>query len=333
MMSFVAPYTAQSFARAIAMPNLAPPLMTAASCEAYATRIKDALQHSQSASFQPLLTLFLHDDMAPEEIARAKPQADAYGLIYGVKLYPRNATTHSDNGVSDYDKLAPTFAEMEARRLPLLVHGESPEPEVDFYDREATFIDRVLTPIRQKFPQLKIIFEHITARVAIDFVRAFDHTAATITPHHLLYNRNALFEGGLRPHRYCLPPAKREADRLALVQAACSGDAKFFCGTDSAPHATERKVCDHGCAGIFNAPSALATYAEIFEAEDALDQFERFVSINGANFYGAPLNTERLTLVREDWRVDPVLSDGGDISVVPFRADETLTWRVADNET
>lgn len=327
MMRLVSPHTARSFARAIAMPNLNPPLTDRAACTAYAERLAATCE----PSMQVLPVLFLRDETTPDEVKQAKPDPENYDGVYGAKLYPRNATTQSEQGVCDYARLAPTFAAMEERALPLLVHAESADDGVDVYDREAVFLERTLTPIRERFPRLKIVVEHVSTRVGVDFVRAFEHTGATITPHHLLYNRNALFQGGLRPHRYCLPPAKREEDRVALVRAACGGDERFFCGTDSAPHDDTRKVCDHGCAGVFNAPTALATYAEIFEAEGALDRLEAFAGVNGAKFYGAPLNTQTLTLRKEEWRVPERIEDGDGLVVTPFRAGEVLRWRIADN--
>lgn len=328
LMRLVTPYTAQTFARAIAMPNLNPPLRTVAACRAYAERLRIA----GGPSFQPLLTLFLHDDMSPDEISLAKPDTDRYDFIYGAKLYPCGATTNTQHGVSNIRGLAPVFAAMEERKLPLLVHAESHDHDVDFYDRESVFIDTELMPLREKFPALKIVVEHITSCHALDFVRSAHHTAATITPHHLLYNRSALFEGGLRPHRHCLPPAKREHDRIALIEAACSGNPRFFCGTDSAPHSEESKLCDHGCAGVFNAPAALATYAEIFENAGALDRLEAFTAINGAQFYNVPVNTERLTLRKKNWRM-PEKIKGGTARITPFRAGETLTWCATPGET
>ena len=324
MMRLVAPYTARTFARAIAMPNLNPPLRSVDECAAYAVRLRAAC----GRSLRPLMTLFLHDDISVKEILRAKPDPGRYDLIYGAKLYPRGSTTHAQQGVSDVKRLAAAFAAMEEQDLPLLVHAEEPDTDIDLYDREAVFIDKALSPIREQFPALKMIVEHATSRHALAFVRDTRNTAATITPHHLLYNRNALFEGGLRPHRYCLPPAKREQDRLALIEAACSGDARFFCGTDSAPHTEDAKLCDHGCAGIFNAPTALETYAEIFDAANSLDKLEAFTSINGARFYGVPVNTERLTLHKRTWRAPAAIVDG-DTRVTPFRAGEAITWRAA----
>ena len=239
---------------------------------------------------QPLTTLYLNDTTTVATIAAAKPDPRAYTEVFGAKLYPKGATTGAEHGVTHIKNLYSVFEEMEKRALPLLLHGESTAPEIDFYDREKKFIGDTLEPMRKHFPQLKIVLEHITTREAVDFVRASNNTGATITPHHLLYNRNALFEHGLRPHRHCLPPAQREDDRAALIKAATGGEAAFFAGTDSAPHPIEAKHCDHGCAGIFNAPAALETYTEIFEHADALDKLEAFTSIHGAAFYGLEQN-------------------------------------------
>ncbi len=329
MMRFVLPHTTRVFARAIAMPNLAAPLTDAAACSRYRAALAAA---SADADFEPLVTLYLSDATTPATIMEAKPDAGAYAGIFGAKLYPRGATVGAEHGVADIAGLYPVFEEMQKRRLPLLLHGESTGAAVDFYDREKTFIGTTLTPLRKHFPELKIVLEHVTTREAVDFVRDEQHTGATITPHHLLYNRNALFDGGLRPHRHCLPPAQRERDREALVGAAVSGEACFFAGTDSAPHPLENKHCDYGCAGVFNAPAALETYAEVFERAGALDRLEAFTGVNGAAFYGLAQNRERVMLVKQPWRMPEKLKAGA-LCVVPFRAGETVAWRVAPRST
>ncbi len=328
MMRFVLPHTTRVFARAIAMPNLAAPLTDTALCSRYRAELRAAA----GDGFEPLMTLYLSDTTTPATIADAKPDADTYGEIFGAKLYPRGATTGAEHGVADVTGLYPVFEEMQKRRLPLLLHGESAAPEIDFYDREKTFIAETLAPMRRRFPELKIVLEHITTREAVNFVRSTDNTGATITPHHLLYNRNALFDAGLRPHRYCLPPAQREDDRVALIEAATGGNPRFFAGTDSAPHPLTSKHCDHGCAGVFNAPAALETYAEIFEHAGALDRLEAFTSINGAAFYAVARNQESMTLVKQPWQV-PATFAAGDLCVVPFRAGETVTWQVRTQDT
>ncbi len=328
MMRFVLPHTTRVFARAIAMPNLTVPLTDATLCSRY----RADLAAAADGGFEPLTTLFLTDATTPAVIADAKPDAGAYGAVFGAKLYPKNATTGAEHGVGDVKGLYPAFEEMQKRGLPLLLHGESTEPAIDFYDRERTFIETTLAPLRAHFPELRIVLEHITTREAVDFVRATDNTGATITPHHLLYNRNALFDGGLRPHRHCLPLAQRESDRAALIGAATSGDACFFAGTDSAPHPLESKHCDHGCAGVFNAPAALETYTEIFEQAGTLDRLEAFTSINGAAFYGVAQNQERVTLIKRPWCVPPAFEtavETGGLRVVPFRAGDTITWQVS----
>jgi dihydroorotase len=317
----VLPHTARQFARAIVMPNLRPPVTTAAQAIAYRRRIAEALP--AGAGFEPLMTLYLTDNTPPDEIARAK----AAGVV-ALKLYPAGATTNSDAGVTDLRKTYPTLAAMQREGLLLLVHGEVTDPEIDLFDREAVFIERVMQPLRRDFPELKIVFEHITTKEAADYVAASDaFTAATITAHHLLYNRNALFIGGLRPHYYCLPVLKREVHRQALVAAAASGSAKFFLGTDSAPHAAamkEQSVCGAGC---FTAPLALELYAEAFEAAGALDRLEAFASFHGADFYGLPRNRGHVTLRRQPWTVPETLPFG-DAVIKPLRGGETLNWRL-----
>ena len=317
----VLPATARQFARAIVMPNLKPPVTTAAQAAEYRARILAALP--PNTSFEPLMTLYLTDNTPPDEIARAK----AAGVV-ALKLYPAGATTNSDAGVTDIRKTYATLEAMQREGLLLLVHGEVTDPEVDIFDREAVFIERVMQPLRRDFPALKVVFEHITTKDAAEYVAAADaHTGATITAHHLLYNRNALFVGGLRPHWYCLPVLKREVHRDALVKAATSGSAKFFLGTDSAPHAAVLKEHALGCAGCYTALSALELYAAAFDAAGALDKLEGFASFHGADFYGLPRNTSTITLEKAAWRVPDSLPFGDDV-LVPLRAGETLHWKV-----
>jgi dihydroorotase len=320
MMAAVAPLTARQFARAIVMPNLVPPVTTMAAAEAYRARILEALP--AGTRFTPLMTAYLTDDSDPEEIARGHES----GVFTAVKLYPARATTNSAQGVTDITKTYRVLERMAELGMPLLVHGEVTDPEIDVFDREAVFIERVLAPLLRRLPELKIVLEHITTREAADFVAsAGANLAATITAHHLMINRNALFAGGLRPHMYCLPVAKRELHRLALRRAATSGDAKFFLGTDTAPHPVADKERDCGCAGIFTAPSALECYVQVFDEEGALDRFEAFASLNGPRFYGLPPNEDRITLRREAMRVpDEVPTQIGPLR--PFRAGETLGW-------
>jgi len=317
----VLPDTARQFARAIVMPNLRPPVTTAAQAVAYRERILAALP--DGAAFEPLMTLYLTDLLPPDEIKRAKDAG-----VVAVKLYPAGATTNSDAGVTDLRKTHKTLEAMQREGLLLLVHGEVTDPAVDVFDREAVFIDSVMRPLRRDFPELKVVFEHITTREAAQYVAQADaHTAATVTAHHLLYNRNAIFQGGLRPHYYCLPVLKREVHRQALVQAATSGSAKFFLGTDSAPHASQMKeqsVCGAGC---YTALSALELYAEAFEAAGALDRLEAFASFNGPAFYGLPRNTQRVTLRRESWTL-PESLPFGEARLKPLRGGETLNWKL-----
>jgi dihydroorotase len=317
----VLPATARQFARAIVMPNLRPPVTTAAAALAYRERILAALP--AGSVFEPLMTLYLTDNTPPEEIGRAR----AAGVV-ALKLYPAGATTNSDAGVTDLRKVYPTLEAMQRAGLLLLVHGEVTDPDVDIFDREAVFIDRVMRPLRRDFPKLKVVFEHITTAEAAAYVAGSSGpTAATITAHHLLYNRNALFTGGLRPHYYCLPVLKKEVHRLALVQAATSGSPQFFLGTDSAPHAAalkEQSVCGAGC---YTAPAALELYAEAFEAAGALDQLEGFASHFGADFYGLPRNRGSVTLVRQAWAL-PESLPFGDALIKPLRAGETLNWKL-----
>ena len=323
MLKAVAPHTARQFARAIVMPNLVPPVTSVAAAEAYRERI---LAATAGRDFTPLMTCYLTDDADPAEIARGHEA----GVFTAAKLYPAHATTNSAFGVTDIRNLYPALEAMQRIGMPLLVHGEVTDPAVDIFDREAVFIDRVLAGLVRDFPGLKIVFEHITTAEAAAFVaESGPLIGATITPQHLVINRNAIFEGGIRPHAYCLPVAKREHHRLAVRRAAVSGSPKFFLGTDSAPHAVERKEAACGCAGIFNAPFALESYASVFEAEGALDRFEAFASENGPRFYGLPLNEGTVTLERADVHV-PDSVPAGSTSVVPFHAGETLRWRLVD---
>lgn len=321
MLSAVAPYTARQFARAIVMPNLDPPVTSAAAAEAYRDRIVAAA----GPGFTPLMTCYLTDDTDPQELAAGFERR----AWIAAKLYPAHATTNSAQGVTDIRAIGPVLAAMERIGMPLLVHGEVTDPDVDVFDREKAFIERVFAPVLRDFPGLRAVFEHITTADAVDFVMAGgDNLAATVTPQHLVINRSALFAGGLRPHLYCLPVAKREEHRLAVRRAATSGSAKFFLGTDSAPHAVEHKESACGCAGIFNAPFALESYAQVFEEEGALDRLEAFASENGPRFYGLPVNEERVVLERGPVGV-PRSIDAAGSRLVPFHAGETLRWRLA----
>jgi dihydroorotase len=327
LLQAVASATAHQFARAIVMPNLAPPITTVAMAVAYRERIRAAVP--DGLGFTPLMTAYLTDDSDPQELERGHQQ----GVFSACKLYPAHATTNSAAGVSDLTKLEPVFATLERIGLPLLIHGEVTDPEVDIFDREAVFIERHLVPLLRRHPGLKVVLEHITTAEAAAFVASADATlAATITPHHLHINRNALFQGGLRPDFYCLPVAKRERHRRALVQAATSGNPRYFLGTDSAPHPRAAKESACGCAGIYNAPYALESYAAIFEAEGCLERLEPFASEFGARFYGLPLNKGEITLRREPQIVPPRLhgndAAGTVTSLVPFHAGHTLAWRL-----
>ena len=325
MLRSVAPYTARQFARAIVMPNLDPPVTSAAAASAYRERIRAA---SGETDFTPLMTCYLTDDADPGEIARGFLS----GAWVAAKLYPANATTNSARGVGHVRNIHKVLEEMERIGMPLLIHGEATEPEIDVFDREKAFIDRTFAGLVRDFPALKMVFEHITTADAADFVLACGpNVAATVTPQHLIINRNALFAGGLRPHAYCLPVAKREEHRLAVRRAATSGSPKFFLGTDSAPHAAEAKESACGCAGIFNAPYALESYAAVFEEEGALDRFEAFASENGPLFYGLPLNEVRVVLERRATTVPDALP-GRRTRLVPFHAGETLRWTFAGAE-
>lgn len=318
----IVPFTAQQFARAIIMPNLTPPVTTTEQAQAYRQRIMDVIP--QGIEFEPLMTLYLTNNTPADEILRAKLSGD----IKGVKLYPAGATTNSDAGVTDIKNCYKTLEAMQACGMPLLVHGEVVDPAVDVFDREKIFIERVLFPTTEAFPELKIVFEHITTKDAVDFVmQSSDNIGATITPQHLLYNRNAIFKGGIRPHYYCLPVLKRETHRLALVKAATSGNKKFFLGTDSAPHSKNKKENACGCAGIFSAPLALELYARAFDENNALDQLEAFASFNGADFYGLPRNTTKIILEKKTWTV-PDTYPFGEETIVPFHAGETESWQL-----
>jgi dihydroorotase len=321
-MASVVADSARRFARAIVMPNLKPAVRTTEQALAYRERILAALP--RGTSFEPLMTLYLTDETPPEEIARAKLS----GRVFGVKLYPAGATTHSDEGVTRLSRCFHTLEKMEEVGLPLLVHGESTDPEIDVFDREQAFIEEVLGPAVERFSALKVVLEHITTRGAAQYVEVTGpNVAATITAHHLLMNRNALFLGGIRPHHYCLPVLKRETHREALVEAAISGNPKFFLGTDSAPHPRGAKEGGCGCAGIYTAHAAIELYAAAFEEAGALDRLEGFASVFGAQFYGLPLNRETITLAREAWRVAERLDFGGE-ELVPLRAGETVPWKL-----
>lgn len=322
----VLPHTAVRFARAIVMPNLRPPVTTTALALAYRDRILAALPSDPlSSRFEPLMTLYLTDNTPPEEIVRARGS----GAVQAVKYYPAGATTNSDSGVTDLAKCRAVLEAMERSGMPLLVHGEVTDADVDIFDRERVFIERTLAPLVKSFPGLKVVMEHITTREAAEFVAAAPpRVAATLTPQHLLLSRNALFAGGVRPHNYCLPILKREVHRTALVAAATSGNPKFFLGTDSAPHARHTKENDCGCAGMFSAHAGIELYAEVFAAAGALDRLEGFASHHGADFYGLPRNTEKITLVRESWAVPPSVPFGAD-TLVPMRAGDSVHWRIA----
>jgi dihydroorotase len=324
MLAAVLPFTARQFARAIVMPNLVPPVTDVGAARAYRERILAALP--KDAEFTPLMSCYLTDATDPREVARGYEE----GVFAAVKLYPAHATTNSASGVTDIGRVMPVLERMAALRMPLLVHGEVTDPEIDVFDREAVFIDRVLDPLCRRLPELRIVLEHITTEEAADYVKsAGANLAATITAHHLVINRNAIFAGGIRPHLYCLPIAKREKHRQALRRAATSGNPRFFLGTDSAPHTVPAKETACGCAGIFTAHCVLEIYAEVFEEEGALDRFEAFAALNGAEFYRLPVNSARVTLRREPFAV-PECIGAGENALVPFRAGETLRWRLAE---
>ncbi len=318
----VVPHTAAQFGRAIIMPNLKPPVTTAELALAYKSRIMAAVP--QGVAFEPLMTLYLTDNLPPAEIVKAK----AAGVV-ACKLYPAGATTNSDAGVTDLKKIYPTLEAMQKVGMLLLVHGEVTSSDIDLFDREAAFIDTQLIPLRRDFPELKIVFEHITTQDAADYVMAADRfVGATLTAHHLLYNRNAIFTGGIRPHYYCLPVLKRETHRVALLNAATSGNTRFFLGTDSAPHPAHLKEHASGCAGCYTAHAALEMYAEAFDSVGKLAQLEAFASFNGADFYGLPRNTGTITLKREAW-TPPESFQFGEAELKPLRSGEALPWRVA----
>lgn len=322
MLDGVVHHTSRQFARAIVMPNLVPPVTTVTAAESYRDRILAALE--PGADFTPLMTCYLTDDIDPGEIERGH----AAGVFTACKLYPANATTNSSHGVTDIANIRAVLETMQRIGMPLLVHGEVTDPEIDIFDREAVFIDKVLSGVVADFPELKVVFEHVTTADAVAFVEAAGvNIAATITPHHLDFNRNAMFKGGIRPHFYCLPVAKRETHRQALRRAATSGAAKFFLGTDSAPHPVGDKETACGCAGIFNAAYALESYARTFEAEEALDKLEAFASENGPNFYGLPLNEGTVTLTRAPAAVPETVAVGA-TTLVPLHAGETLDWQI-----
>ena len=323
-MAAVLPDTARRFARAIVMPNLKPPVTTVADAQAYRARILAALPAGMR--FEPLMTLYLTDRTPPSEIAAAK----ASGFVHAVKFYPAGATTNSENGVTDWAKVRPTLAAMERHDLPLLLHGEVTDGDIDVFDRERVFLERHLAPLVRDFPGLRIVLEHVTTADSVDFVRAAPkNVAATITAHHLLWNRNAMFTGGIRPHAYCLPILKREQHRQALVAAATGDDPRFFLGTDSAPHSKSKKEADCGCAGVYSAHAGIELYAEVFERAGALPKLEAFASQRGPDFYRLPRNQDRITLERSPWTVPATLPFDGD-PLVPMRAGETMTWRLAD---
>lgn len=322
-MASVLPDTARQFARAIVMPNLKPPVTTTEQAIAYRERILAALPAGMQ--FEPLMVLYLTDNTPPEEILRARDS----GIVHAVKLYPAGATTNSDAGVSDLSKCYKTLEAMQKIGMPFLVHGEVTDPAIDIFDREAVFIDRVMQPLRRDMPELNVVFEHITTRDAAQYVAEADgHVAATITAHHLLYNRNELFKGGIRPHYYCLPVLKREIHRQALLAAATSGSNKFFLGTDSAPHPKGLKEHACGCAGCYTALHAMELYTQAFDQADALDKLEQFASFNGPAFYKLPRNTGTITLRREEWQVPGELPLG-ETTLVPLNGGETIGWKFA----
>lgn len=325
MMESVLPYTAKQFARAIVMPNLTPPVTTAEMAKGYRDRILAALP--EGSDFQPLMTCYLTDDTDPDDLA----QGHADGIFTAAKLYPANATTNSAAGVTDVRKLDPVLKRMAEIGMPLLVHGEVTGPKVDIFDREAVFIETVLTPMVERHPSLKVVLEHITTGQAVEFVETGGHNvAATVTPQHMIINRNDIFKGGIRPHLYCLPVAKRERHRLAVRTAAVSGHPRFFLGTDSAPHTLGAKESACGCAGIFNAPAALETYLNVFDQEDALENFEGFASLHGPRFYGLPVNEGKITLRRESWMVEEDIDTKSGDKLKAFMGGEELGWRLVD---
>lgn len=317
----VLPHTARQFARAIVMPNLKPPVRTLSDATAYRDRILAAIPPGQQ--FEPLMTLYLTDNTRPEEIVAAH----ASGFVKAVKYYPSGATTNSEFGVTDIRKCDRVFAAMQQVDMPLLLHGEVTEPGIDVFDREAVFIEQHLIPLKQRFPELRMVLEHITTSDAVDYVRTADKTAATLTPQHLLFNRNRIFKGGINPHFYCLPILKRETHRQALLKAATSGNPKFFLGTDSAPHTRTSKESACGCAGCFSALHALELYAEAFESQDALDKLEAFASFYGPDFYKLPRNTEQITLAKHTWRI-PEEVPFTEVGLVPLLAGQNMVWKM-----
>ena len=321
MLKAVLPHTVRQFSRAIIMPNLKPPVRSVAEAAAYRDRIIAAIPEGKQ--FEPLMTLYLTDNTEPEDIVAAK----ASGFVKALKYYPAGATTNSDSGVTDIGKCERVFEAMQQVDMPLLLHGEVTDKAVDVFEREKVFIEQHLVPLKQRFPKLRIVLEHITTAHAVEFVMATGNMAATITPQHLLFNRNALFKGGIRPHYYCLPILKHEIHRRAILQAATSGSPKFFLGTDSAPHTRDSKESACGCAGCFSALHAMELYAEAFEGVDALDKLEGFASFYGPDFYGLPRNREQITLVKKNWRIPDELSltESG---LVPLRAGEEMTWQM-----
>jgi dihydroorotase len=324
-MASVVPFTARQFRRAVIMPNLKPPVTTVAQARAYRERIANTLP--QGSSFEPLMTLYLTDSTSPDEIRAAR----ASGIIVGAKLYPAGATTHSDAGVTNIENIFNVLEAMEECGLVFQVHGEVTDPSIDVFDREAVFIDRVLARVAERFSKLRIVFEHVTTREAVQFVvSGRPGIGATVTPQHLLLNRNAIFQGGIRPHNYCLPVLKRERDRLALIEAATSDDPRFFLGTDSAPHARHTKETSCGCAGIFSAHAAIELYAEAFETAGRLDRLEAFASLRGPDFYGLPRNEDRITLERTEW-TPPHAYEFAKDELVPFRAGERIDWHLVED--
>ena len=317
----VLPHTVNQFARAIVMPNLKPPVRTVSDAKAYYDRIVSAIPAGKK--FEPLMTLYLTDNTSPEEIIKAKES----GFVKAVKYYPAGATTNSESGVTDIRKCDRVFEAMQEVNLPLLLHGEVTHSSIDVFDREKVFIEQHLIPLRERLPKLRIVFEHITTENAVEFVLGNDNIGATITPQHLLFNRNSIFTGGIRPHYYCLPILKRETHRQALIKAATSGNPKFFLGTDSAPHSRDRKESDCGCAGCYSALHAMELYAEAFESVDALDKLEAFASFYGPDFYGLPRNKEQITLEKTTWRI-PNGVPFPQYELVPLRSGEELTWKM-----
>lgn len=318
----IIPHTAARFGRAIIMPNLKPPITTTEQAQAYQQRIQAAIPNG--VNFTPLMTLYLTDNMRAEEIITAKES----GIIHAVKYYPAGATTNSDAAVTDLKKTWAVLESLQQQGMPLLVHGEVTNPEIDIFDREAVFVDSVLKPLLKDFPELKVVLEHITTKQAVDFIQSGSkNIAATITPQHLLFNRNDIFKGGIRPHYYCLPILKREQHREALVKAATSGNPKFFLGTDSAPHSQTAKESACGCAGIYSAHAAIELYAEAFEKNNALDKLEGFASVYGAEYYQLPLNPDKITLVKESWEI-PKHYQFGSETLIPLKAGEMMQWKL-----